>query len=140
MPVPCRRPQSRPSRRLARSPAQSQASGAAIFGRLCHGSGGPEGGDRRRRGLMLTILSRVHLSPLSKPFPCESRNARAPSARKVNSGCCQAARGFWPWAELHRNQQGLGTTLPLAECGTDTYLVGRGVQTPSTCKSRSLTT
>ena len=49
-------------------------------------------------------------------FPCESRNPRPPSSRKVKSGCCQAARGFGPWAELHRNQQGLGTALPLAEC------------------------
>jgi hypothetical protein len=27
------------------------------YGRLCHGDGGHEGGDRRRRALMLTILS-----------------------------------------------------------------------------------
>ena len=31
---------------------------ASESGRLCHGHGGHEGGDRRRRALMLTILRR----------------------------------------------------------------------------------
>jgi hypothetical protein len=49
------------------------------YGRLCHGNGGPEGGARCRRGLMLAILT-------SRSLPPPAVHALTPDRREHRCG------------------------------------------------------